>query len=43
MDPYGRLKETFNGSQKDEIAKINLIGEKVYKQVKDINIVFGKT
>ena len=38
-----KKEKTFDGSYEDEIAKINLMGEEVYKQVTDIYIVFRKT
>ncbi|XP_020237448.1 uncharacterized protein LOC109816744 [Cajanus cajan] len=41
--PYQRLKKAFNGCQEHEIAPTPLTGDQVYDQVKDINIIFGKT
>ncbi|XP_074299043.1 uncharacterized protein LOC141630060 [Silene latifolia] len=40
--PYRRMKKAFNRENESGMAPIPLEGDEVYKQVKDINVVFGK-
>lgn len=40
--PYRKMKKAFNGKIENELAPIPLEGDKVFDEVKNIDVVFGK-